>query len=139
MNSNQKGWTAKDLYRTVLASAFIPRVPGSAAGEQVPFRAVKMVVVEDSGEPYFTAANKPGTLDQLAKELSGIYSDEYPEIALRVSLGMVGAPAGMCAAPIKSYDDHTALLSVIGKGVDGGPVVRLALVLAEDAEVGSGS
>ena len=137
MNTTQKGWTYKDLYRTILAAAFIPRTPGEEAGEQVPYRALKLVVVEDSGEPYFTSANKFSSLDQLAKELAGIYSDASPEIALRVSMGMLGEGPGMCALPLRTYDEQTMALSLIGKGVDGGPVVRLAFALAED--LGSGS
>lgn len=126
-----------DVYRAVLAGSFVPRNPGSAAGEQVAHRALKLVAIEDSGEPYFTATNKYSTLDQLAKELGGLYSDEYPEIALRVSFGMLGAPSGLCSLPIRNYDQSAMFLSMIGKGVDGGPVLRLAVALPED--LGSGS
>lgn len=131
LTCDRKHWTWQDVFRGILAGAFVPR----GAEDVIPFRALKLVVVEDSGEPYFCSGKKFTSFDALAKELTGLYSNEHPETALRVSLGDRGEGPGLCEHPIRSYSEMEMMLSVIGKGVDGRPVLRMAF----DTPEGSGS
>jgi hypothetical protein len=122
LTCTNKAWSWQDIFRGILTGAFVPE-----GGEQLPVSAIKMVAVEDSGEPYFCGGKRYESIDLLAKELSGLYSDEFPEVALRVSLGTIGADTDRCASPSRSNDQLQMLLSAIGKGVDGKPVLRLAI------------
>ena len=128
-----KAWSWEDVFRGILTGAFVPE-----GGEQLAASAIKMVAVEDSGEPYFCAGKRYESIDLLAKELSGLYSDALPELALRVSLGMAGDTTDRCAHPGRSRTQLEMLLAAIGKGVDGKPVLRLAISGMTGSE-GSGS
>jgi hypothetical protein len=136
---DNRSWTWMDVWRAILTGAFVPRVPCADPGAQIPERAFKLVIVEDSGEPYFCAGQRFEGWDMLAKELSGLYSEEFPEVALRVSFGMRGADTGLCQTPFRSATQTEMALSMIGKGTDGKPLVRMAFHLASDVASDSGS
>jgi hypothetical protein len=134
LDCTNKAWSYKDVMRGILTGAFVP-----VGGEQLPTSAIKMVAVEDSGEDYFETGNLYNSFDKLAKELSGLYSDEFPELALRVSLGTVGAETDRCAHPGRVRTELEMFLATIGKGTDGKPLIRLAISGMPVTESGSGS
>ena len=138
MTCTNKSWSYEDVLRGILTGAFVPD-----GGEQLAASAIKMVAIEDSGELYFGADKKFSSIDQLAKELSGLYSDAFPELAIRVSLGTIGEATDRCASPGRNRTPLEMLLASIGKGVDDKPVLRLAISgmpgSADGSASGSGS
>lgn len=116
-----KAWTWMDVMRGVIAEGFTPD-----GGSALQARALRMVVVADSGEPYFCSGTRFSGIDALCKELTGLWSGEGSAAAIRVS---IGAPveSGLCSSPARAYTPMENFLSLIGKGTDGKPVLRIAL------------
>ena len=119
INCPNKTWTAWDLFRVVLASGFLGEGNGTPFGSSM-----RVIHVQDSGEPYFCSGNKFTDIDLLARKLVGVDGDDLP--AVRVSFGTSGANRIACDNTAKGETNQTLALSVIGKGVDGEPLIRIS-------------
>lgn len=113
-----KVWTAEDLFRVVIATAFTPAEGGDAFGNSV-----RLIHIADSGEDYFCSGNIFTDIDLLARKLVGVDGDDYP--AVRVSFGTSGANLLDCTV-VKGDQNREVALSCIGKGTDGEPVIRFS-------------
>lgn len=116
ISCENKDVTAEDLLRACIATLF------EDAGNEDPFgNALRLVYVQDSGEPYFCGQPFEG-IDALARKLVGVDGNTRP--AIRVAIGSGGANLLTCGT---THDTKSALLSIVGKGEDGEPLIRLAI------------
>lgn len=114
--SNKNDYTIADLLRMALVKNF----QGAEAAEAGTFNALNLIHIEDSGEDYF-CANKSVTDEILMRKLWAVDANDLP--ALRVSFGSSSTTAADCAG--KHEQLSTLTRSIIGKGVDGEPLIRL--------------
>lgn len=118
IDCTKKVWTAWELFRVVVASQF------EGEGTSGPFgTSLRVMHVQDSEEPYFDENNVFTDIDLLARKLVGLDGDNYP--AVRVSFGTSGANLVDCTV-VKGDQNLVMALGVIGKGVDGEPVIRIS-------------
>lgn len=121
-------WTKEDILRSLLGYGFTTVENDIVSATNLN---LQIVQVEDSGEQYFCDGGKKFEgWDILLRELCEV-PDGSDHISLRVCVGITGGPLTTCdldARKLYGTPIEALLLRLIGKGVDGKPVVRLGQV-----------
>jgi hypothetical protein len=105
----------------LLLASLVKNFQGAEAEEAGTFNALNLIHVEDSGEDYF-CDNKNVDMEILSRKLFAVDTNE--NTGVRVSFGTSETPFLACD-PSKNWPMDVTARSIIGKGTDGEPLIRL--------------